>query len=72
MSDRDQSLKVIKTEGCPVAPGTGLILERSGESRCEERSFRADILPDRGFDVATSHRVNRFFVIGSHLVSSFV
>lgn len=28
ISDDDQSLKVIKTEGCTVTPGAGLILER--------------------------------------------
>ena len=54
-----------------VAPGAGLILERSGESHCEERSFLAHILPDRGPDVAASQRVRRFFVVGSHLWKQF-
>lgn len=31
----------------------------------------SDILPDRGLDIAASQRV-RGFVVGSHLVSSFV
>jgi hypothetical protein len=71
VSDGNQSLKVIKTEGCAVTPGTGPVLERSGESRCEERSFLADILPDRGFDIAAAQCVSGLF-FGSHLVSSFV
>ncbi len=33
-----------------------LILERSAEGRGEEWALLADILPDRGFDVATSQR----------------
>lgn len=55
----------------PNAPAPGLIFERSSEGRCEERPLLADILPDRGFDVAASQRV-RGFVDGSHLVSSFL
>jgi hypothetical protein len=48
-----------------------LIFERAGKGRREERTFLADILPDGRFDVAASQRV-RGFVVGSHLVSSFV
>ena len=53
------------------ARSAGLILERPREGRCEERTLLADILPDRRFDAAASQRV-RGFVVGSHLVSSFV
>jgi hypothetical protein len=48
-----------------------LILERAGEGRGEERTRLAAILPNRCFDVAASQRV-RGFVVGSHLVFSFV
>ena len=65
--DVHERLEVVKTERSPVAPGAGLILERARESRCEERSLLAAILPDRGLDVAASQRVSRFFVVGSHL-----
>ena len=41
-----------------------MILERAGEGRCEERTFLADILPDRRFDIAASQCV-RWFVVGS-------
>ncbi len=53
-------------------PGTGLILERSGEGRGEERSVLAQILPDRRLDVATSQRRCRSFglLVGRHGVSS--
>ena len=54
-----------------IAPCAGLILERPSEGRCEERSLLADILPDRGLDIAAAQCVSGFFV-GSHLVSSFV
>jgi len=37
-------------------PGTGVIPERSEEGRREERALLADVLPDRGLDVATSQR----------------
>jgi hypothetical protein len=67
-----QSLKVVETEGCPIAPRAGLVLERAGEGRREERSLLAAVLPDRRFDVAASQRVSWFFVVGSHLVSFFV
>jgi hypothetical protein len=69
--DVHKSLKVMKTEGRAIAPGAGLILERAREGRCEERAFFTGILPDRGPDVGTSQRVS-WFVVGSHLVSSFV
>ena len=69
--DGDKGLKVIKTERSPVAPRSGLILERAGEGRCEERTILAAILPDRGFDVAASQRV-RWLFVGSPRVSSFV
>jgi hypothetical protein len=69
--DSDKGLKVIETERSPIAPSAGLILEWAGEGRREERTFLADILPDGRFDVAASQRV-RGFVVGSHLVSSFV
>jgi hypothetical protein len=42
-----QGFKVVKIEGCAIAPGGGLILEA--------------ILPDLRFDVAVSQRVSRFF-----------
>ena len=50
----DKSLKVIQTERGPIASHFGLILERAGEGRGEERTLLADILPDGRFDVATS------------------
>ena len=59
--------EVIETERSPVMPTSGLILERAGESRREERTPLADLLPDGRFDVAASQRV-RGFVVGSHLV----
>jgi hypothetical protein len=64
----DKGFEVIETERSPVAPRSGLILERPGEGRCEERTLLAAILPDRRLDVAASQRV-RGFVVGSHLVS---
>ena len=66
-----KGFEVIETERSPVAPGPGLIFERPSEGRCEERTLLADILPDRRSDVAASQRV-RGFIVGSHLVSSFV
>src|SRR6267143_743326 len=69
--DGDKRLKVIETERGPIAPHSGLILEWAREGRCEEQTLIADILPDRGLDVAASQRV-RGFVVGSHLFSSFV
>ncbi|MBY0247491.1 MAG: hypothetical protein K2Q17_07475 [Nitrospiraceae bacterium] len=65
--DTDKGFEVIEIERSPVAPCSGLILERAGEGRCEEQIILADILPDRRFDVAGSQRV-RGFVVGSHLV----
>ena len=41
-----QGLKVVETEGCPIAPRAGLVLERAGEGRREERAVLTDILPD--------------------------
>jgi hypothetical protein len=52
--DIHKSLKVIETLRSAVAPSAGLVLEWPGEGRCEERSLLTVILPDRGFDVATS------------------
>ena len=43
--DGDKRLKVIQTERSPVAPRAGLVLERSGEGRREERTLLTDILP---------------------------
>ena len=31
----DKGLKVIETEGSPIAPRAGLILEWAGEGRCD-------------------------------------
>ncbi len=44
---REQRLKVSETERASIAPYPSLILEWAGEGRCEERTFLADILPDR-------------------------
>ena len=70
--DVHERLQVAETERGAVAPGAGLILERPGEGRCEERPLLADVLPDRGLDVATSQRGRRSFglLVGRHLVSS--
>ena len=43
--DGDKGLKVIETERGPMAPCSGLILERPGEGRCEEWTLLADNLP---------------------------
>ena len=59
--DIHERLQVVETERGAVAPCTGLILEWAGEGRCEERSLLADILPDRGLDVAASQRGRRSF-----------
>ena len=48
MCNGEQSLEVIETEGCPVAPSARLILEWPGKGRREERALFAGILPDRG------------------------
>lgn len=69
--DGDKGFEVIETEQSPIAPLSGLILERPRESRREEQTLLAAILPDCRFDVAASQRV-RGFVVGSHLVSYFV
>ena len=50
--DDDKGLKFIETERYAIAPRPGLILERVGKGRCEERTILTDILPDRRFDVA--------------------
>ena len=70
--DGEKGLKVIETERGPVAPCARVILERPREGRCEELAFLAGVLPDRGLDVSASQRVSGLFVVGSHLVSSFV
>jgi hypothetical protein len=44
-------------------PRAGLIFERPREGRCEERTFLAHILPDRGFDVSASQRVRWFLLV---------
>ena len=54
-----EGLGVVETEGRAVAPGTGLIFERSRKGRGEDRSVLADILPDRRLDVVTSQRGGR-------------
>jgi len=69
--DSEKCRKVIETKRCPIVPRPGLIFERPREGRCEERTLLAGVLPDRRFHVAALHRV-RGFVVGSHLVSSFV
>ena len=56
-----QRLEVIETERAAVAPHPGLILKRPRECRGEEGALLADILPDRGLDVATSQRGRRSF-----------
>jgi len=68
--DVHEGLKVVKTEGRPIAPSAIRILERPREGCCEERTLLTDILPDCSLDVAASQRVSRFLVVGSHLVSS--
>jgi|CXWL01.1.fsa_nt_gi hypothetical protein len=37
--DGDKGFEVIETKRIPIAPGAGLILERSREGRCEERTM---------------------------------
>ena len=59
--DIHERLEVVETERSAIAPGTGLILERSGEGRGEERSVLAHVLPDRRLDVPTSQRGCRSF-----------
>ncbi len=54
-------LQVVETERSAVLPFTGLILERPGEGRGEERSLLAGVLPDRRLDVPTSQCVCRLF-----------
>lgn len=59
--DVHERLEVVEAEQCTVMPGTGLILERSGEGHRVERSLLAHILPDRGLDASTSQRRGRSF-----------
>ena len=59
--DIHERFEVVETERGAVVSGTVLILERSGEGGCEERSLLTDILPDRGLDVSTSQRGRRSF-----------
>lgn len=66
-----KGLKVIESERAAIAPRSVLILERPGEGRREEWTLLAGVLPDGRFDAAASQRT-RGFVVGSHLVSSFV
>ncbi len=54
-------LVVVKTKQDPIVPGTGLILEWSGEGRGEERPLFTHILPDRRLDVATLQRRHQSF-----------
>ena len=56
-----EGLEVVEIERGPVVPGAGLILERSGKGRREERAFLANVLSDRRFDVPTSQRGCRSF-----------
>ena len=67
----EQSLQVVKTERHGISLDAGLILERVGKSRGEERAFLAHVLSDRGFDVPAAERVG-WFLVGSHPASSFV
>ncbi len=39
--DSEKGFEVIETERRPVAPRSGLILERAGDGRCEERTMLA-------------------------------
>ena len=57
--DIHEGLEVVETERSAVAPGTGLILDWSRKVCRKERSLLADILPDRGLDIATSQRRRR-------------
>jgi len=56
-----ERLQVVETERGAVAPCAGLIHDRSGKGRREERALLADILPDGRFDVPTSQRGCRSF-----------
>ena len=64
--DGDKRFEVIETERGAIAPGAGLILERTGEGRREERALLAGVLPDRRLDAAASQLV-RGIVVGIHL-----
>lgn len=65
MRDGHKGSEVTDPERGPVAPHAGLIFERVGEGRREERTFLAEILPDRCFDVAALTLVPRFGVAES-------
>ena len=39
--DGDKGFEIIETERSPITPRPGLILERAGEGRCEERTMLA-------------------------------
>ncbi len=69
--DPEKGFEVIETGRSPIAPRAGLVLERTGERRCEERTLFDGILPDRRLDVATSQLARGLFV-GRHRVSSLV
>lgn len=60
-----ERLKVIEPERAPTAPHPGLILERARERGGEEETFLAEILSDRGLDVAAPQLV-RGFLVGNH------
>jgi hypothetical protein len=60
--DGDKRLKVIETERGLIAPRPGLILEWAGEGRREDRTLLADVLPNRGFEVATPEPGRRVVV----------
>ena len=66
--DGEKRLKVIETERGAIAPFPRLILEWAGEGRCEERTFLADILPDRRLDGAASCSRARKMLRSSGLV----
>jgi hypothetical protein len=54
--DIHEGLEVIETEWGTVTPFPSLILKWARKGCCEERSLLADILLDRGVDVAASQR----------------
>ena len=56
----DKDFEVIETERGSVALGAGLILERPGEGRCEERTLLVDILPDGRFEAGASGAPRRW------------
>ncbi len=52
--DSHDGFEVIETERGAIAPGAGVIFERSGKGCCEEWSLLAGVLPDRRLDVAAA------------------